>query len=424
MDQSGLSRIVSDNGLTILLQEQDARSISFCIGVRFGSVHHPAAHFIEHLLFKGTESKSYQDIRRLANRGGGSLDAFTGFFSTCYVTKNLSRYAYEALELLCDMIANSTILESEIEHERAVVLEEHKMRTEDPELLLTDMLYRMLYRNHPLERMVLDDIQRIKAITHSEVIETYRKFYIPANIVIVGVGPIDKDIVLEIARKYFPQTQKESVDQLTLPPPETLLSPPSGRTVFPRPIARVHLMGGFRAVPCTHPDYYPLRVLSAIMGENTDSRLFEETRERKGLVYNITSHYDIIRPAWKSPLKADCTRWHGTLRIYSNFRPKNIRLVEKAVKTTLQRLVQQEVSEEELEANKQKLIGCQELALDGTFRYMNLLFTAEINDGIQSFYEFNEGVSAVTSNDVLRVARQYCNPNKGMWIILKPQRNS
>lgn len=429
MSHPRLFRTVLDSGLTILLQERNIESTSFGIGVRFGSMHHHAAHAVEHMVFKGTDTKSYKDIRRKAVRHGGSLDAFTDFYSTFYATKNLSRYAHEAFELLCDMITHATIPEEEMECERTVLLEEAVMRSKEPELILLDTLYRNIYHDHLIGRCVLDNRDLIQTISREEIRNLYRRFYIPTRIAIVGVGQVNRDAVLKTVEKYFTGPRERSIDfirersiDFTIEPPQDSL-PISGRIVIPETTERVHLMAGFKVVPCTHPDYYPLRVLSEVLGGSVNSRLFESTRGKRGLLYNITCHYDTLRSSWKSILKADCSCWHGILRIYSSFSKGNLEFVESIVKNELRRLIQKAVPIHELTEAKEKLVCERELESIGTFRYMHLLFAAEINNTIDTFDEFADTLCAVTPDDILRVTRQYCRLNKSVWAILKPAQN-
>ncbi len=422
MNKKGFFRTVLDNRLTIILQERDIKSTSFGIGVKFGSIHHPAAHFIEHLLFKGTETRTYKDINRQAVCRGGSLDAFTDFFSTFYTTKNLSNYAPDALELLCDMIANSTFPKTEINQEKMVVAEETRMRAEEPESMLADALYRNIYSDHSLGRDILDCERCLQTISYEELKGLYRRFYTPQGIIIVGVGQINKEVVLDTVKKYFKDIPTTGQSLTVFPFPQEESLPLTKRIIIPKMTKQVHLMIGFKAAPYVHTDYYPLRVLSAIMGENINSRLYEKTREKQGLVYNISSHYDILRSSWRSILRADCSFWHGILRIYSRFTPRNLLRVEEVIKGELSRFTREEISKEELGANQQKLVGERQLALIGTFRYMHLLFAAEINNNIDDFHKFNEKILAVTPSDILRVAQQYCNPNSAVWAILKPKR--
>lgn len=421
MKNNGLFRLVLENGLIILLQKQNIKSTSFGIGIRFGSVHHPTAHFIEHLLFKGTKTRTHADVNRQAVQHGGSLDAFTDFFSTFYVTKNLSEYACDALNLLCDMITNSTLSKTEIEQERTVLIEETRMRSEEPETALADILYRNIYYDHPIGRDVLECGKLLQIISSEELQELYRRFYIPSRIIIIGVGQIDQEAVVEFAKKYFTGKCSAVKKQEVFMPQEDSL-PMAKRIVIPKMTRQIHLMVGFKAVPCTHPDYYPLRVLSAVMGENINSRLYEKAREKRGLVYNITSHYNVLRSSWQSLLKADCSCWHGILRIYSRFTPRNLLQVQTIIRKELEKFTKEEVPQEELNTNQQKLVGERQLALIGTFRYMHLLFAAEINNSIDDFNKFNEKILAVTPSDILRVARQYCSPGSAVWAILKPKR--
>ncbi len=422
MNKKGFFRTVLDNGLTVILQEQNIKSTSFGIGIRFGSIHHPAAHFIEHLLFKGTKTRTYKDINRQAVCHGGSLDAFTDFFSTFYATKNLTDYAPEALELLCDMVTNSVLPETEINQEKLVVTEETRMRAEESESMLADALYRNIYYDHPLGRDVLDCERCLQTISYEELKELYRRFYTPQGIIIVGVGQINKEDVLNTVKKYFKDVSTTGKSLTVFPFPQEESLPLAKKIVIPKMTKQVHLMIGFKTVPCAHSDDYPLRVLSAIMGENIVSRLFEKTREKQGLVYNISSHYDVLRSSWRSILRADCSFWHGVLRIYSRFTPRNLLRVEEVIRGDLSRFTREEVSKEELGINQQKLVGEHKLALIGTFRYMHLLFVAELNNNIEDFNKFNEKILAVTPSDILRVARQYCSPSSAVWAILKPKR--
>ena len=156
-------------------------------------------------------------------------------------------------------------------------------------------------------------------------------------------------------------------------------------------------------------------------GKGFFSRLFEVARERAGLVYNISSHFDTIRSSWKSILKADCTSYHGTLRIYSQFSPKNIGRVERIIRGELGRLASNVVSLEELKRNKEQVIGRHQLGLQGTHQYMRMLFAAEVNESIDEFHRFEDGIWAVTEQDIKQVTRNYCNPSSGVWVILKPK---
>lgn len=417
-DRPELSRIVLDNGLTILIQKKDTQSTSFGIGLRFGCVHHPVAHLIEHLLFKGTTTRTHKDINLQAVRWGGSLDAFTDFFSTFYMTKNLSHYAYDAFDLLCDMVTNSVIPLQEMEYEKGVLVEEIKMRSEEPESILMDALYKRLYPNHLLGSAVLDNRQLICSINRDEALEIYHKFYVPERTIVIGVGNIDEKNILAIVEKYF---NKPSGRQSELIIPSLACPSPPRRIIIPRANCQIHLMIGFGAVSCAHADYYPLRVLSATLGENINSRLYERAREKQGLVYNITSHYNTMRSSWQSILKTDCSQWHGVLRIYTRFSPRNLTQVETIIREELERFTQKKISEKELLVSKQKLVGERKLATLGTFRHMHLLFTSEINNTFGEFDEFDNKIYAVTPTRLLEIARTYNCPAKRISVILKPE---
>lgn len=423
VEQPGFSRIVLGNGLTILVQRKEHGTISFGIGIRFGTAHHSASHLVEHLLFTGTKTRTEEDIRQEATLWNGYHDAYVGFFSTFFVTKNLVLRSYEPLEILCDMVANSTFLDEKVKNQRNVTLDEHENRSSEPETILMDRIYRNLYCDTALERAVVDDKEVLHNITRTELIKLYRKWYVPSQLIVIGIGPIDINRVAEIVASYFPQKEKKDVEQTVILP--TTSDSPSGKIIIPASGKRqVYMMAGFRTVPRTHPDFYPLRVFSMIIGESTDSRLFRATRSIAGLVYNITSHFDTVRSSRQSVLRADCTSHHGTLRIYSFFRQRNIRRVEDIIRGELRKLTEEIVPQEELERNQRRVIGKHKLGMQGTHQEMRMLYAAAVNDSIEEFFKFEEKIKAVTAEDVRRVAAQYCKPTQGVWAILKPDSGS
>ncbi|MBI2109407.1 MAG: insulinase family protein [Parcubacteria group bacterium] len=420
MTPSGFSRIVRPNGLTILIQKKEHGTVSFGIGVRFGSANHGASHLIEHVLFTGTKTRTEEQIRQEATRWGGYHDAYVGFFSTFFVTKNLVVRGYEPLEILCDMIANPSFLPEKIENQRNVTLEEHEKRSSEPETMLMNRIYRTLYCDTPLECAVVDDTGVLNKITRQELVKLYQKHYIPSQLIVVGVGPIDVDRVVEIVDTHFPQKRKQLPETLEVSP--EVLEPPSGNIIIPKSgVGQAHMMVGFKTVSRTHPDFYPLRVFSMIIGESTNSRLFRATRGMVGLVYNITSHFDTVRSSRQSVLRADCTAYHGTLRIYSFFKQRKLRRVENTIKEELRKLTESLVPPEELKINQEGVIGKHELGMQGTHQEMRMLFAAEINKSTEEFFNFKEKIRAVTAEDVRRVAQTYCGPNQGVWVTLKPK---
>lgn len=415
--------MVLPNGLTILTQKKEHGTISFGIGVKFGSADHPASHFIEHVLFTGTKTRTEEEVRREATRWGGQHDAYVGFFSTFFVTKNLAIRGYTSLEILCDMVANSIFLEEKVENQRSVTLDEHERRSNEPETMLMNRIYRTLFCDSPLECAVVDDTGVLKKISREELIALYKKHYVPSQLVVVGVGPIEIEKVVEIVTKYFPTDGEypRGVETASFDIPE----PPSGKIIIPKSALRqVYMMVGFKTVPRTHPDFYPLRVFSMIIGESTDSRLFRAMRGASGLVYSVSSHFDTVRSSKQSVLRADCTLHHGTLRIYSFFKARKLKRIESVIKEELRSVSLTPISEEELELNKERVIGKNLLAMQGTHQEMRMLFAAEINNSIDEFFAFEERIRAVTADDIRRVASTYCAPNQGIWVILSPKRRN
>lgn len=174
-------------------------------------------------------------------------------------------------------------------------------------------------------------------------------------------------------------------------------------------LKHTHLMMGFRTPCVASSDYYPLLVLQTILAGNIGSRLFEQLREKRGLLYNITA-------------KLDCSACHGILRFYANFSPKNLRSVENIIKNEFKKLREKPISGEELKTAKLKLVRERRLMSEGTLQHARLLAETEINGKFDDLKHFDFYINKVKAEDVLRVARHYCNLNKAIIAILKPRK--
>lgn len=416
------SRLVLDNGMTIVVKEKDTESVSLGIGVRLGYAHHPAAHFVEHMVFAGTTSRGAQAIAKEAVQWGGHIDGYTDAYSTFFFAKNLSRYAESSLELLCDIVKNSTFPNDRLEREKLAYQEELRNKRDDPELVLLDALYREVYQRHPIRTTILEDPRLATEVTRDELFAAYQRFYIPSRLILVAVGNVKRDDVHRITERCFGKTPWGFSEPLRIA--REAIPGQSRRILLERPGSQqAHLMIGFRAPHYPSRDYYAMRVLSSLLNEDTGSALYRELRERRGLVYNIVSSYANSRrteaffPYSNSPV-SDCSRWHGIFRIMARLSQKNLAEVEQIIGEQLQKCIEGEFTAEELCMSQLRLIGRRHLALEGTLKYARLLFAAELNDDFSGFDEFDRHVFAVERKDVQRVARLYCSPKAMTTVVL------
>ncbi len=406
--KKSLYRKVLANGLTILIQEKNTDSAAIAIGVRFGTAYHPLSHFIGHILFKGTNRRTYRDINREAIRGGGSMDDTTDLYSTVYFIKSVSEYAYKALDLACDMIKNPVFAPKEIEYEKSVIQEELVGRNEEPQVVLKNILYKNLYK---MVGVVTQEKDFLKDFSREQILAVYRQFYTPERLIVAVVGNVNKAKVLRIIEKYFGRV-KGGVLVPFGQRPEKRLTGPKRIVVRKSGLTHAHLMLGFRTPRIYYKDYYPLLVLQTIVAGDIGSRLFEQLREKRGLLYNITA-------------KLDASSWHGMLRLYTNFSPANLPLVEKIIKKEFEKLARKKVSDEELKVAKLKLVRERQLQLEGTRQHVRLLVESEINNHdnlLKRFKRFSAYVKRVKAGDVRRVAKEYCSLNKSVMVIIKPRK--
>lgn len=407
MNKNGLYHKVLPNGLTILIQEKETCSTAIAVGVRFGSAYHSLAHFIGHMLFKGTKSRTRQDISREAIKGGGSMDDITDLYSTVYFIKTISGLSYQALDLLCDMIANSAFSAKELEYEKLVIQEEIIGRSEEPTVILKGLLYKNLYNNDKFSTATNQEQESLNDLSREQIFNVYRQFYVPERLIFAVVGKADKEKVLKIIERHFRRLKGGVLVPFNQRSGKPITE--AKRIVVKKGgLKHAHLMLGFKMPSIYHPDYYPLVVLQTIIAGNIASRLYEQLREKRGLLYNIVAKLDY--PAEQ----------YGTLRLYTNFDPNNLYTVETIIQNEFKKLGKKGVSEEELKIAKFKLIHEHQLKLEGTFQHARLLIEAELNNQLKKIQRFSACIRRVKTKDIRRVIRQHCNLSKSVTVILKP----
>jgi predicted Zn-dependent peptidase len=393
---------VLETGLTVLTEQiPHVRSVSIGLWVRVGSRHEPASsagvsHFIEHLLFKGTERRSAEEIARAIDSVGGSLDAFTSRENTCLYAKVLGEHLPLAVDLLSDLLLHPRLDAEDLEKERRVVLEEIKMVEDDPDDLIHDLFAQQFWLDHPLGRPVLGSRETLKEITKERVLAHLERFYQPDRVIVAAAGDLEHGRVVELIQAAFGAWQGRSVSSDDSPPVSHLSVRHEERDS-----AQLHLVMGAEGLPYGSAGRYAFYLQNAILGSSMSSRLFQEVREKRGLAYSIYSYQASYQDS-------------GLLAVYAGTSPESFQQVVDLIRAEIARLRGEPVDLEEFQRAKDQLKGNLLLGLESTSSRMTRLAKTEIY--FQRYFDLDDiiqGIDRVTPeafaelNRTLLVPEQY-----------------
>ena len=388
---------VFENGLTVLTERMPhVRSISLGIWLRMGSRNEAAevngvAHFIEHLLFKGTINRSGEEIARQVDSIGGHLDAFTAKETICYSSKVLDEHLPTAFDILSDLVLNPKFDPGDLEKERGVVLEEIKMVEDTPDDLVNEIFTQNFWKDHPLGRPILGTKQTIAKLERERVLQFFQEFYIPEVIILSVAGNLDHDRVVDLVRSRFGTISARRNGYLAAP-----AHTHSRITIRnKRELEQVHICLGVPACPIPHKDRYACYVLNTILGGGMSSRLFQNIREKQGLAYAIYSGLNSYKDT-------------GCLSVYAGTSLESTGRVVDLILSEFRALKRQPVEVEELRRAKDYLKGSLMLGLESTSSRMSNLARQEMYFGRYfSLDEMASQIEAVTSEDLQRLAQTF-----------------
>jgi predicted Zn-dependent peptidase len=345
------------------------------------------SHFLEHLLFKGTETRSAKNIADAFDAVGGDVNAFTGKEYTCYYSRVLDDDLPMALDVLSDMIRHSTIEPAEFESERKVILEEIAMHEDAPDELVHDLFYRSMWPSHPLGRPVLGFNETVGAMERDRVVDYWRRGYSPSNLVVAAAGHVDHDALVERVERLL--AGPPGIRSVRHGPPPDLVG---GVNVHRRPTEQAHIVVGTKGLPRGHEDRHALGVLDIILGGGMSSRLFQEIREKRGLAYSVYSYRSLF---------ADT----GAFAVYAGTTPQNSETVIDIIREQVASVLSDGVSTAELERAKGHAKGALVLSGEDPGSRMNRLGKQQLTTGeILSIDELIERFERIGMDDVRRVA--------------------
>jgi len=406
--------VVLENGLRLVTERfPHVQSVTVALFIATGSRHEGAgeegaSHFLEHLVFKGSEHRDdHHKIARAIEGVGGSLNGFTHHEATCYHAVTLAEDFELAMDVVADMVIRPCLHEQSVQKEREVIIQEIKANRESPSGWVHELVQQQMFRQHPLGRLITGDEENVTGLSRRQCVAYQQRHYRPNNFVLAVGGNVDHAQVEAVTRRYYePMLPGE---------PTTWDPPPDGQTapeftLEPRSTEQLHLCLGFRALPYRHPDGYVLGVIDILLGSGVSSRLFQELRENRGLAYDAGSYPHPYRDA-------------GAFILYASVAPKHAAECLKAILDQIERLKTELVSEEELQEAKQFAKGTLLLGLEGPGAYAMMLGERElITDELFQTEDITDGVNRVTAEDVRRVAQELLRPEKTTLAVVPPRR--
>jgi predicted Zn-dependent peptidase len=385
------------NGLVVITETMPhVRSVSIGLWVRNGSrrevpEENGLAHFIEHMVFKGTERRSAEAIAREMDSVGGMLDAFTSKEQICFNAKVLDEHLPIAFDVIADLVLRPNFDPEDLKKEQQVILEEIKMDLDNPEYLLHEIFTRGFWPEHALGRPILGTPETVKNFSRNTLKSRFASWFAPDHLVITAAGNIAHQQVLDLVEKEFGHLQPSGEQ-----PPHV-----APRTSAPihlekkRDLEQVHLCVGVPSVPLGHEDRFGIAVLNNLLGGGMSSRLFQNIREKRGLAYAVFSELTPYSDA-------------GMLTVYAGSAKETVGQVLDLIVSELGDLKKSPVSEEELLRSKNHLKGSLMLSLESTSARMSNLARQELY--FRRFYSLDEilaSIEVVTAKQLQSLAQQY-----------------
>jgi predicted Zn-dependent peptidase len=417
----GHRRTVLPNGLRVVTEAiPGARSTSVALFVPVGSRHEDEAHaglshLLEHLVFKGT--RGYPEAGSLSQRVegvGGSVNASTDRELTVFSSKVPAAHWAVALEAVNELALRPLLRAADLRSEKPIIVDEIRMYVDSPSDHIFTLFDELLYAKHPLGREIAGTIGSVRRATHEGVVEHWRAAYRPATAVLSAAGAIDHDDVVRLAAAWSadgPELNGRAPRPASLPAGAPIPADAGAMRVSYRRLSQGNLCLGMPGVARDDPDRWALDLLGAVLGDGMGSRLFLDLRERRSLVYDVSTF---------SAMYADT----GTFGIHAGFDPEDAERVVRAILEQLDRISSDPVAPNELDRARAYTRGRLELRMEDSGAVAGWIGTGEaLLPRIMTVDEVIERLDAVTIDDLLRVARAYLTPAQARLAVLGPFRS-
>lgn len=390
-------KLVLDNGVRVVTERLPTlKSVTVGIWVNSGSRDEQPSqagysHFIEHMLFKGTSTRSSAEISREIDALGGEMNAFTSRETTTYYVKVLDQQLPRAVELLSDLFYHSRFQSKEVEKEKQVVLEEVRMVRDDPEDLVQELHSGQVLKRHPLGRPILGREKTIGGLRRQDLLHFIDTHYDPAQTIVAIAGNFDQVYLDPMVARYFGKDRGPMTNSVNGRRPPDLHG---GVLLKKKRLEQVHLCLGLKGIAAGHKDRYALYALNSVLGGSVSSRLFQEIREKRGLAYSIYSFLSGYSDG-------------GMITVYAATRPKEVDRVVDLVCREIRRIGAHGVGRKELEGAKTQMKGSLMLSLESSHSRMSKLAKDELTYGRHmSLEDMLAQIDSVNEEQALNVARQ------------------
>jgi predicted Zn-dependent peptidase len=406
--ERNIRRTVLHSGLIVLTERMEhVRSVAMGVWMRAGSRHevpelNGISHFVEHMVFKGTKSRSAQRIAREVDAIGGNLDAFTGKETVCFNIKVLDEHVATALDVLSDLVLNPVFAAEEIARERGVILEEIKMDEDSPDTLVHEIFMQNFWKGHPLGKPILGTRETVRSFEQNTLVRFFEQRFQAGNMVFSAAGNIEHDSFVEQVASHFNSLA-----------PGSVLSDSGAPTVTPRihlrnkkSLEQVQLCLGVPAPPIGDESRYTTLLLNTILGGGMSSRLFQTVREERGLVYAIYSDLAPYRDT-------------GSLCVYAGTSADRALQVIDLIMEEFRRLKTEPLQPGELRRAQDQLKGNLLLSLESSMSRMSNLARQQMY--FERFFGLDEiidRVEAVTEDEVMAMATELFKPDKVALTLL------
>ena len=396
--ERNIRKTVLPNGMLVLTESMPhMRSVSMGAWVKQGSRDETAeengiSHFVEHMVFKGTTSRSAQDIAREVDSIGGNLDAFTGKETVCFNIKVLDENMPPALDVLSDLVLHPRFTAEDLEREQGVILEEIKMDEDNPDALVHETHTQRFWKNQALGRPILGTVATVSSFTRETVFDHHARRFTPQNLVFSAAGHLEHDRFVELVEAKFGSLPRSEAE-----PPTPVSTPVTTAHITlkkKRSLEQVQLCLGVPAPAVDTPDRFALYLLNTILGGGMSSRLFQTIREDAGLAYSIFSELSPFRDT-------------GSLSIYAGVSLDKAKQALALTISELRRLKQETVPDAELQRAKDQMKSNIVLGLESSSSRMSNLARQQMYFG--RFFgvdEIEREINRVTPEDLQRISQE------------------
>ena len=399
-------KTILENGITVITERMDTvRSVAMGIWFAVGSRDEiPAeagmSHFMEHMMFKGTPTRDAAQISETFDGLGAELNAFTSKEYTCFYARLVDEHVPTAVEVLSDMVCNASLAEDSCVKEREVVIEEIARMEDAPDDRIHEIFAKALWPKHPIGLSVLGGRETVASFGHDSSAQFRARHYTTGNCVVAAAGNVDHDQLVDLVREHLVLEKGPLSDR-----PEAKAAGSSRLTVLEKDTEQSHICYGMATMNAHHEDRFVLTILDTVFGGGMSSRLFQEIREKKGLVYAVYSFHSLYQDT-------------GQMAIYAGTRPGNTEEVVRLIQTEAERMKTGGITATELERSKESIKGHLVLGLESTRNRMTRLGKNVVTGGeLLSVDELVIRIDKVTLDDILRVADDVFSAERVLALI-------